>query len=54
MEIQKFYKINGIILKVPETKTVEFANSVHQKEAAHYELPHLDIHCLNSKHEKLE
>ena len=25
---------------------VEFANSVDLNEEAHYELPHLDLHCL--------
>ena len=27
-------------------KIVEFANSVYPDEVAHYEPPHLDIHCL--------
>ena len=27
-------------------KIVEFANSVDLEETAHYELPHLDLHCL--------
>ena len=31
---------------VPETKTGEFANSVDLDEVAHYEPPHLDLHCL--------
>ena len=31
-----------------KTKTVEFANSVDPDEAAHYEPPHLGLHCLLS------
>ena len=27
-------------------KIVEFANSVDSDEVAHYEPPHLDLHCL--------
>ena len=27
-------------------KTAEFANSVDLYEVAHYEPPHLDLHCL--------
>ena len=34
--------------EVPETKITEFANSVDLDEVAHYEPPHLDIHCLPS------
>ena len=34
--------------KVPKMKIVEFADSVHTDEAAHYELPHLDLQCLPS------
>ena len=26
----------------------EFANSIDLDEVAHYELPHLDLHCLPS------
>ena len=29
-----------------EMKTADFANRVDPDEAAHNELPHLDIHCL--------
>ena len=29
-------------------KTAEFANSVDLGEVAHYEPPHLDLHCLPS------
>ena len=32
----------------PKLKIDEFANSVYQDEAAHNELPHLDLHCLPS------
>ena len=39
-----FYKT----LSAPETKICEFANSVDPDEAAHYESPHLDLHCLPS------
>ena len=37
-----------LILKAQETKIVDFANSIDQDEAAHNELPHLDLHCLPS------
>ena len=29
-------------------KVAEFANSIDPDEAAHNELPHLDLHCLLS------
>ena len=32
-------------LKVPY-EIIEFANSIDQDEAAHYEPPHLDLYCL--------
>ena len=32
----------------PKTKIVEFANNVDPDEVAHYEPPHLDLHCLPS------
>ena len=35
-------------LKVQETQIAEFANSVDLDEVAHYEPPHLDLHCLPS------
>ena len=35
-------------IKVPEMKTVEFANSVDSDEVAHCEPPHLEHHCLPS------
>ena len=35
-------------LNVWKLKFVELANSVDQDEAAHHELPHLDLHCLPS------
>ena len=35
-------------LYVPEMKIAEFANSVDLDEVAHYEPPHLDLHCLPS------
>ena len=34
------------ILKIPRTKIFEFGTSVDSDEAAHDELPHLDLHCL--------
>ena len=37
-----------LILKEPETKIAEFSNSVDLNEVAHYEPPHLDLHCLPS------
>ena len=36
----------GNYLKLPETKTAIFGNSVILDEVAHYEPPHLDVHCL--------
>ena len=33
---------------MPETKIAEFANSVDLDEVAHYEPPHVDLHCLPS------
>ena len=33
---------------VPETKIVEFGNSVDPDEVAHNEPSHLDLHCLPS------
>ena len=33
-------------LKVPETKIVDFANSVDPDQVAHNEPPHLDLHCF--------
>ena len=35
-------------LYLPVTKLAEFANSVDLDEVAHYEPPHLDLHCLPS------
>ena len=37
-----------LISKVPELKTVESASNVDPDEVAHYEPPHLDLHCLPS------
>ena len=37
-----------LILSVPETKIAELANSIDLEEVAHYEPPHLDLHCLPS------
>ena len=33
------------------TKTAEFTNSINPDEETHYELPHLDPHCLSSSFE---
>ena len=33
------------------TKIAEFAISVDLDEVAHYEPPHLDLHCLTSQHD---
>ena len=33
---------------MPELKTAEFVNIVDPDEAAHYEPPHPDLHCLPS------
>ena len=30
----------------PGTKIAKFANSIELDEVAHYEPPHLDLHCL--------
>ena len=38
-------QMSSIIIKVLKAK-VEFANSIDLDETAHYELPHLDLHCL--------
>ena len=35
-------------VKAPKMKIVEFANSIDPDEAAHNELPHLDLHFLSS------
>ena len=32
-------------------KIAEFANSVDQDEAAHYELPHRGLNCFNSEYD---
>ena len=37
-----------LTLKAPQTKIAEFANSVDPNEVAHYEPPHLNLHCLPS------
>ena len=34
--------------EAPKTIIVELVNSVDPDEAAHYELPHLGLHCLPS------
>ena len=34
-----------LISLVPETKIAKFANSVDLDEVAHYDPPHLDLHC---------
>ena len=36
----------NLTLKLPVTKTAEFANSVDLDEVAHNEPPHVDLHCL--------
>ena len=38
----------GFNSEIPETKMTEFSNSVDLDEVAHYEPPHLDLHCLPS------
>ena len=44
-----FYdRLDSLTIKVPETKTAEFANSVVLDEVAHNEPPHLDLPCLPS------
>ena len=35
-------------LLVPKMKIGKFANSVDLDEVAHYEPPHLDLHCFSS------
>ena len=41
----------GLCLLEVASKTymtvVRFTNSIYPDEAAHYELPHLDLHCLS-------
>ena len=34
--------------RAPKTKIAKLANTVYPDEAAHNELPHLDLHCLPS------
>ena len=40
--------LNHLTLYLTVTKAAEFANSVDLDEVAHYEPPHLDLHCLPS------
>ena len=35
------------VINVPVTKIAEVANSIDPDEAAHYEPPHLDLHCCS-------
>ena len=35
-----------LTFQAPKLKIVEFANSVDPDEVAHYEPPHLYLHCL--------
>ena len=37
-----------LTFSVPETKRVEFANSIDPDEVTHNEPPHLDLNCLPS------
>ena len=37
-----------LTLQVPETKIAELPNRIDLDEVAHYEPPHLDLHCLTS------
>ena len=37
-----------LTLQVPEMKKVDFTNSLDRYEAAHNELPHLDLSCLSA------
>ena len=45
VQTQKCY--GQITVNAPEMKIVEFANSIDPDEVAHYEPPHLDLHCLS-------
>ena len=38
--------IGALRVKESKMRTVEFANSIDPDEVAHYEPPHLDLHCL--------
>ena len=44
----------NLTLQVPETKIVEFANSVDLDEVAQNEPPHLDLQCLPSSLNKYD
>ena len=44
----KVYTLPFTLLKLPEAKIAEFANSVDLDEVAHNEPPHQDLHCLPS------
>ena len=39
---------SALALKKPKMKIAKFANCVDPDEVAHYEPPHLDLHCLPS------
>ena len=40
--------LQSLNLLLPEMKIAKFANSIDLDEVAHYEPPHLDLHCLHS------
>ena len=40
--------VHVLTLQVQETKLADIANSVDLDEVAHYEPPHLGLHCLPS------
>ena len=37
-----------LLCEVPKMEMIELENSLDRDEAAHNELPHLDLHCLPS------
>ena len=53
MTLEKLLPLAVALTLLAETNLAEFANSVDLDEVAHYEPPHLDLHCLpflNSRH----
>ena len=47
-KLSSFLSLCTLTLNASKVKIVKFANSVDEDEAAHIELPHLDLHCLAS------
>ena len=43
-----FFSFKASTLRAANLKIIEFANSIDPDEVAHYEPPHLYLHCLPS------